>query len=50
MSIDRGLLRNGFVVFLLSLLVGLAIPLFLNPRMALAAHVTGLMFGVFLSP
>ena len=48
MSIDRGLLRNGFVVFLLALLVGLAIPLFLNPRMALAAHVTGLMLAVFL--
>lgn len=48
MSIDRGLLRNGFVVLLLSLLVGLAIPLLLNPRMALAAHVTGIMLALLL--
>ena len=48
MSIDRGLLRNGFVVFLLSLLVGLAIPFVLNPRMALAAHVTGIMLALLL--
>jgi (hydroxyamino)benzene mutase len=48
MSIHRGLLRSGFVVFLLSLLVGLAIPFLLNPRMALAAHVTGLMLALLL--
>ena len=48
MSIDRGLLRNGFVVLLLALLIGLAIPFFLNPRAALAAHVTGVMVAVLL--
>lgn len=48
MSIDRGLLRNGFVVFLLSLLVGLAIPFVLNPRMAMAGHVTGTILAVLL--
>lgn len=48
MSIDRGLLRSGFVVLLLAFLIGLAIPLFLNPRAALAAHVTGVISAVLL--
>ncbi len=38
---DRVLVRAGFVLFTLALLTGLAIPGFLNQRMALAAHVTG---------
>lgn len=47
---DRGrkLLRAGTVLCLLALLTGLAIPAFANPRMGLAAHVGGLMNGMFL--
>ena len=47
---DRGrrLLRAGMVLCLLALLTGLAIPAFANPRMGLAAHVGGLMNGMFL--
>ena len=47
---DRGrkLLRAGTVLCLLALLTGLAIPAFTNPRMGLAAHVGGLMNGMFL--
>lgn len=48
MHANRPLLRAGFVLFLLALLTGLAIPAFLNPKMALAAHVTGLMNALFL--
>jgi hydroxylaminobenzene mutase len=48
MSIDRSLLRNGFVVLLLAFLIGLVIPFFLNPRAALAAHVTGVISAVLL--
>lgn len=47
---DRGrkLLRAGTVLCFLALLTGLAIPVFTNPRMGLAAHVGGLMNGMFL--
>jgi hydroxylaminobenzene mutase len=37
------LLRASFFLFVLALLNGLAIPMFLNPRLALSAHLTGLM-------
>lgn len=40
---DRMLLRASFFLFLLALLNGMAIPKFLNPRLALSAHLTGLM-------
>ena len=47
---DRGrkLLRAGTVLCFLALWTGLAIPAFTNPRMGLAAHVGGLMNGMFL--
>jgi hydroxylaminobenzene mutase len=45
---DRVLLRAGFVLFLLALLTGLAIPAFLNAKMALAAHVTGVLNALML--
>ena len=45
---DRCLVRSGFVLFLLALLTGLAIPVFLNQKMALAAHVTGVLNGLML--
>lgn len=38
----------GLSLFLLSLLVGLAIPRFSVPRLALSAHLIGLLQGVFL--
>jgi hydroxylaminobenzene mutase len=40
---DRRILRAGFVLFLLSLLTGLAIPVTANPKMALASHLTGFL-------
>ena len=42
------LLQFGTVLFLLGLLTGLVVPVAANPRMALAAHLEGLMNGVFL--
>lgn len=48
--IERGrtLLRAGTVLCFLALVTGLAIPAFANPRMGLAAHVGGMMNGMFL--
>jgi hypothetical protein len=40
---DRSLVRAGFVLFTLALLTGFAIPAFTNHRMALAAHVGGVL-------
>lgn len=42
------LLQFGTVLFLLGLLTGLIVPAAANPRMALAAHLEGLMNGLFL--
>jgi (hydroxyamino)benzene mutase len=42
------LLQFGIVLFLLGLLTGLVVPAVANPRMALAAHLEGLMNGLFL--
>jgi hydroxylaminobenzene mutase len=42
------LLRTGAVLFLLALFVGLAIPRFAVPRLALSTHLLGLMQGIFL--
>ena len=42
------LVRAGFVLFTLSLLTGLAVPAFLNHRMAVAAHVTGVLNALVL--
>lgn len=43
MHTERVLLRASFFLFLLALLNGLAIPAFHNPRLALSAHLTGLL-------
>ena len=40
---DRFLVRTGFVLFTLALFTGFAIPAFLNPRMAVAAHLGGIL-------
>jgi hydroxylaminobenzene mutase len=45
---DRLLLRAGFLLVLLALLTGLAIPAFRNPRLAVSAHVGGVLNGLLL--
>jgi len=42
------LVRAGFVLFTLALLTGFAMPEFLNQKMALAAHLTGVMNALLL--
>ena len=42
------LIRAGFVLFTLALLTGLAVPAFLNQKMAVAAHVTGVLNALLL--
>ena len=48
MSHDRVLVRAGFLLFLVAMLGGLGIRFVLNPRMAMAGHVTGLLEGLML--
>lgn len=43
------LIQLGIFLFLLALLVGLAVPRFAVPRLALSVHLLGLMQGLFLS-
>ena len=45
---DRLLIRAGIVLFTLALLTGLVVPAFLNHRMAVAAHVTGVLNALLL--
>ena len=45
---ERRLVRSGFVLFTLALLTGFAIPAFTNHRMALAAHVGGVLNALIL--
>jgi hydroxylaminobenzene mutase len=45
---ERTLTRAGFSLIVLALVTGFAIPNFVNPRMALAAHVTGILNGLLL--
>lgn len=45
---NRALLRAGFLLVLLALFTGFAIPAFLNQRMAVNAHVAGVMNGLLL--
>lgn len=45
---DRILLRFGFLLVLVAMAGGLAIPSFLNSKMGVAAHVTGLLDGLLL--
>jgi hydroxylaminobenzene mutase len=44
----RQLLWHGILLFLLGLIVGFIEQKFANPRMGLAAHLEGLMNGIFL--
>ena len=45
---ETTLVRAGFLLFTLALLTGLAIPAFLNQKMALAAHVSGSLNALIL--
>jgi hydroxylaminobenzene mutase len=45
---ERALIRAGFVLFTLALVTGLAVPAFLNHRMAVAAHLTGVVNALLL--
>ena len=42
----RALIIAGAALFLLGLLQGAAVPLFVNPRMALSAHLTAVQSGM----
>ena len=42
------MIRAGFILFTLALLTGLAVPAFLNHRMAVAAHLTGVINALLL--
>jgi hydroxylaminobenzene mutase len=44
----RHLLRLGLALFLLALLVGIFVPGFAAPRLALSAHLLGVLQGTFL--
>ncbi len=48
MDRERRLLRHGFLLFLLALLTGLIAYRLANPRMGVAAHVEGVVNGIFL--
>ncbi|HEV8581080.1 MAG TPA: hydrogenase [Thermoanaerobaculia bacterium] len=45
---SRSLLFAGFLLFLLALFTGFAIPSLTNPRQGLASHMTGVPNGFFL--
>ena len=42
------LLQLGFLLFLVGLLTGFAIPMLANPRMGLSSHLEGVLNGMFL--
>lgn len=44
----RRLIRHGVFLFLLGLLSGAAVPILRNPRMGVAAHLGGVLDGMFL--
>lgn len=45
---NRLQIQLGFVLILLALLTGFGMPLFVNPRLGLAAHVVGITGGLVL--
>jgi (hydroxyamino)benzene mutase len=47
-SMDRTLIQLGFLLVLLALLTGFAIPSFASPRLGLAAHTVGIVGGLTL--
>lgn len=47
-DLRRRLVRAGFLLFLVGLVTGFAVPAMANPRAGLAGHLEGLMNGMFL--
>ena len=47
-KVELPLIRAGFVLFTVALLTGFAVPAFLNPRMAVAAHLTAILNALLL--
>jgi len=47
-KVDLSLIRAGFLLFTLALLTGVAVPAFLNPRMAVAGHLTAILNALLL--
>jgi (hydroxyamino)benzene mutase len=47
-AIPQQLLISGTVLFLLSLLIGFAVPALANPRMGMSVHVAGIQSGMTL--
>jgi hydroxylaminobenzene mutase len=45
---SRRLIRQGMVLFFLGLITGILIPTLTSPRLALAAHMEGILNGMFL--
>ncbi len=47
-ALGHRLLQLGVLLFLLGLLTGFAVPLFVNPRMGLSSHLEGILNGLLL--
>ena len=47
-KVELPLIRAGFVLFTLALLTGFAVPAVLNPRMAVAGHLTAILNALIL--
>lgn len=47
-KMKRRLLWHGLLIFLFGLLAGAAVPVLTNPRMGVAAHLGGVLSGIFL--
>ena len=47
-AVELGLIRAGFFLFVLALITGLAIPAFVNPRMAVASHLNAILGALVL--
>lgn len=45
---DRSIIRHGFILILLALLAGFAVPSMKVPRLGLSAHTIGLISGLLL--
>lgn len=48
LNYSQKLIQLGFLLFLLGLITGFAIPLVTNPRVALSSHLEGILNGLFL--
>ena len=47
-KVEFTLIRAGFLLFTLALITGFAVPAFLNPRMAVAGHLTAILNSLLL--